>query len=169
MNDTMNLLNNYLRNPICKTCQLLILTVSCCLLGCYQPGTGANSEVSRGELEQFIGQNVDTEKKYYILAEKMAQLLDEAAAISNDEAAMDHLRKFYNDNKTALTQIEREFDGWQRNVSQDQLIDFVLILNEQAYARRLQQLVSSFRERIKYRSDWVQEFNVLVGILDIKR
>ena len=139
------------------------------LAGCYDPRKGALSPDSRTELDTYADQFIDVEKKYLKAAELLAQLLDEAAAMPSDAAAMEHIRKFADDNELALEKIGAAFDGWQRHVNQEDLVAFLQLLNEQPAARRLRVLVPRFRERIAQNAAWRAEFDALVDHFMLKR
>ena len=139
------------------------------LPGCYVPEQGANSRQIRGVLNQISDRSISIEKKYLLVTDTYVKLLEEAAGKRTDEAAMDHLRKFYNDNLAALKQIGWEFDGWQRVTDDDARSAFFYVLHQQPNTRKLANLSRDFRNRITYRDDWVVEFDKLMSFLEIKR
>ncbi len=138
------------------------------LTACNDPRRGALSPESRTELEQYAARNTDIQKKYLVMTDKVAQLLAEAAA-KDDATAMAMIRKFTSDNQAALEQIADEFDGWQRHVEHPELIEFVMLLNEQPYTRRLRRLVPAFRRRISYDDALLRDFDRLMWYFDIRK
>ena len=148
-----------------KMCFLLSLL----LFACGSPRSGALSPESRSELEKFADDFIDIEKKYLKLADMFADLLEEAAATSSDEAAMTLVQKFASDNDLAIDQIAREFDGWQKHVNQDDLMQFVGVLINQPSGQKLRRLVPAFRNRISYNQQWTREFDRLAQKLYVHR
>ncbi|MEM7373253.1 MAG: hypothetical protein AAF587_31805 [Bacteroidota bacterium] len=132
------------------------------LLSCGSPRTGALSPEARSELDNFAEGYIDIEKKYLKLAEMMASLLEEAAATPSDEAAMGLVQKFASDNDLAIETISIEFDGWQKHVNQDDLMQFVGLLINQPAGKKLRRLIPAFRNRIKYNERWLREYDAMI-------
>ncbi|RMG60145.1 MAG: hypothetical protein D6722_21255 [Bacteroidetes bacterium] len=148
---------------------LLLLLSSLSFSACYDPRKGALSPDARTELDTYADRFIDVEIKYLKASELLAQLLDEAAAIPNDAAAMEHIRKFADDNELALEKIGAAFDGWQRHVNDEDLVTFLQLLHEQPSSRKLRVLVPRFRARIAYNAAWRQEFDTLISTFMIRR
>ncbi|MDX2287083.1 MAG: hypothetical protein NW241_23155 [Bacteroidia bacterium] len=146
------------------------LLIPLCLLAaaCYSPRGGALSPEARGELYAVAHSSLETEKKYLRLAEKTAQLLQEAYSIPREDSAMAHIRRFYFDNETAIEKISREFDGWQRYASSEEVADFLGALLNQPYSRTLRDLTPAFRQRVSYYEPWVQEFDAFMRKLSFR-
>jgi hypothetical protein len=138
------------------------------LAACGNPGQGSLSPENRTELTSFALRNTDTSKKYFKLAEVVAQLIEEASAQGSNEAAMGRIRKFRTDNDLALRMIAKEFDGWQRHVDHDELMHFVYVLNQQPYARQLRNLAPRFRRRISGNDQYLREFDELMSFLEMR-
>jgi predicted small lipoprotein YifL len=141
------------------------------LFACGNPRKGALSPESRTELDQFAEANISIEKKYLKLANKIVDLLDEAAALPDEAAAMELIRKFASDNDMAIQRIAAEFEGWQKHVNHDDQMDFVALLVQQPYGKKLKVLVPAFRNRLKARDNpgWLAEYDAFVGTLAIHR
>ena len=139
------------------------------LLGCYNPKDGVNNAQTRSELGRIADRAISIEKKYLLLTQTYVKLLDEAAAKRTDEAAMDHLRRFYETNAPALTQIGQDFDGWQRMADQESQSTFSYTLYQEPSTARLATLTSQFRKRISYKKEFLTEFDKLMSYLEIKK
>lgn len=157
MNHLMSNMFRYTSSEI-----LIGILLLCLLMSCGSPRKGALSPESRTELDNFAEGFIDIEKKYLKLAEMMAALLEEAAATPNDEAAMGLVQKFASDNDLAIETIAIEFDGWQKHVNQDDLMQFVGLLINQPSGKKLRRLVPAFRNRISYNDRWVREYDQLI-------
>lgn len=151
-----------------KLRSLAALSLFLLLLACGNPRRGALSPQSRTELEQYALKSTDIQKKYLMMTEKVSQLLSEAVA-KDDATAMAMITKFTADNERALVQIAEDFDGWQRHVEHPELIEFVILLNEQPYTRRLRQLVPAFRRRISYNQAYLRQFDQLIYYFEIRQ
>ncbi|MEO0897038.1 MAG: hypothetical protein AAFY71_11605 [Bacteroidota bacterium] len=152
-----------------KICSGLLALSLLALSACYYPQEGALSEEARTELAIYAGKSVSIQKKYIKLMDVMALLLKEGLEIGDNDVAMDHLRTFYHNNTTALKQISHEFNGWYRYSTSQERSDFFKAINEQPSAAQLKWMVPQFRNRISYNLDWENEYNILVGFLDIHR
>ncbi|TAE59136.1 MAG: hypothetical protein EAZ89_02765 [Bacteroidetes bacterium] len=148
---------------------LFPLLLSLLLLSCNNPRKGALSPESRGELYTWAISSLDTDKKYLKLAEKTAQMLEEAVNAPQDQQAMDIVTKFIFDNDLAITRISQEFRGWHRYAEPEEVSSFAALLNSQSYARRLRELVPMFRQRINYSEAWLREFDAFINKLEIRR
>ncbi len=135
---------------------------------CGDPRRGALSPETRTELTLFATRSMDTPKKYYKLTETLAKVLDEASSKRSNQEAMDVIQKFRADNDFALGLIATEFDGWQRHVDHDELMNFVYILNRQAYTRKLRELAPAFRRRVSGNSQYLKEFDELMSFLEMR-
>lgn len=158
-----------------QICRLVHVWIFACLgllwltqSGCGDPRRGALSPESRTELTSYALRNVNTPMKYYKLMERMAQLLDQASANRSTAAAMEAIQKFRADNELALGVIAQEFDGWQRHVGHDELIDFVYTLNQQPYTRKVRQLAPAFRRRVSDNDQYLREFDELMSVLEMR-
>ncbi len=147
-----------------------ILILLLLVLGaCKDPRDGALSPESRTELTNYALRNHDTSMKYIKLVEKVAELLDEASAQRNNGQAMELVRKFRSDNDLALRLISKEFEGWQRHVDHDELMDFVYTLNRQPSAQKLRQLAPAFRRRISSNDAFAKDYDELLAFLEMRQ
>lgn len=103
------------------------------------------------------------------MAEKIALLLEECAAIENDQGAMEHFRDFAADNEFALNALADEFDKWQKNIDDEEKMFFVMKLRAQPFAAKLRRLEPAFRARIAYDKTFVAEYDALLGRLEVRR
>ncbi|MDX1909494.1 MAG: hypothetical protein SF053_20815 [Bacteroidia bacterium] len=139
------------------------------LSACWDPRQGALSAQSRTELDTWAASSLDVQKKYLKLAEKTAMLLQEAVSTPGDDQAMELIRKFAADNDFALRQISDEFDGWVNHTNDDDLMEFIAVLNVQPYSKTLRELEPIFRNRISYNDGYVREFDAFMSKLGIRR
>ncbi|MDX2246637.1 MAG: hypothetical protein SF052_07680 [Bacteroidia bacterium] len=137
--------------------------------GCNSPGKGANSPEARSELDLLSSSDTYVGNKYLRMAEKIALLLEEAAAIETDQAAMTHIRDFAADNAFALDALTDEFDKWQKNIDDEEKMFFVMKLRAQPFSAKLRNLVPAFRNRIAYDKTFLAEYDALTGRLEIRR
>ncbi|WNJ18524.1 hypothetical protein [Pontibacter sp. G13] len=145
-------------------CLMALLTTRC-----HNPNKGALSEESRTELDRFVDTHASLEKKYWMLADKMAQALEEAAAIPDNAGAMDHLRRFASDNDYAIELISTEFDGWQRHVNDDDLMHFTITLYQQRSGKKLRTLHPAFERRISVDPALHKEYLEWIGVMKLVR
>lgn len=139
------------------------------LHACYAPDQGALSEANRTELNNFAARSVSIEKKYIKLMQNTVLLLEEVRDISDDELAMDRLRRFYGENQYALKQIGREINGWYIYATQEDITNFLVAIREDPASRKLSVMVPATRNRIQYNVNWEKEFNLLVSFLNLER
>lgn len=139
------------------------------LTQCYNPTSGATSADARTALDGYADRFIDIEKKYLKAAELLGLLLEEAAAMENDQLAKEHIRKFASDNELALNRIGKEFDGWQKHVNHEDLMAFEATLLSQPYARKLDQLVPAFKRRFGNDKQFLLEFDELFDHLRMHR
>ncbi|MEZ4773932.1 MAG: hypothetical protein R3D00_12175 [Bacteroidia bacterium] len=136
---------------------------------CGNPGKGANSPEARTELDLLSSSDIYVGNKYLRMAEKIALLLEECAAIDTDQDAMTHFRDFAADNEFALDALTDEFDKWQKNIDDEEKMIFVMKLRTQPFAAKLRRLEPAFRSRIAYDKTFVAEYDALMDRLEIRR
>ncbi len=140
------------------------------LIACGNPQKGALSPETRSELDSlYENYRIETEEKYHRLADRMAQLLDEALAKRTDELMMNHLREFHQENEIALHNIEEEIQDWTRNISDDERAGFIMRLNAKPYAETLRKRRKQILRRVRYSKDFQYEYRKLFSILDLSR
>jgi hypothetical protein len=145
------------------------LAALCLLAACANPRDGALSAKSRSELDQWAESSLDIPQKYLKLAEKTAQLLQEASAQDQDQLAMDMFEKYVSDNDLAIRRITSEFRGWSHYADEDELNDLALQLYSEPYGRRLRELAPAFRQRISYSERWLQTYDAFFDRMAIRR
>ena len=147
---------------------VLFLGLCLLLLACGNPRKGALSPDARSALDKLADQNLEPKKKYLILARRYVQLLDETAAFSTNAQALAHLEKFNSDNQNALSRLYGQFDGWQRNTNEQDLMLFLMELNEEDFAPKLRRLERDLRARLNGPAER-QVFDQTMGYLKMWR
>lgn len=140
-------------------------------LSCKRPSKGALSVESRTALDSLADRSIEVEAKYLFVIDTYELLLAEALRIQSDDEAIDHLRIFYEENKSALTRLESEFEGWYRRMEHDERINFFIryrqlkpnnIVGKRAEA--LKQRFSNEKSSQKY----VPEVERLIELIKLK-
>ena len=138
------------------------------LMACSNPRKGALDPEVRSELDMLADKDVYVGNKYLRMAEKYALLLEEAAAIEQDEEAMAHLRNFVVDNQVALNLLSGEFDRWQKYIDNEEFMFFVLKLRSKPFSQKLKQLTPAFRRRVSYNQEYVREFDQIMSYIEVR-
>ncbi len=149
--------------PALFLCLLLLLS------GCYVPQEGANSPTTRTELDLLAGTNVPVSQKYLTLGKVVATLLDETAAISQNDAAATHLAEFISDNESALTRLYIQIDNWEKHLSEEERMFFIMELLSQPYSTRLNSLHQGLRNRFAGQAQARKQLDQLMAVLAFKR
>lgn len=139
------------------------------IVGCEMPKSGSLSAESRTELELLVDSPRSPEHKFYVLADRLARLLNEAMAIENDEAAMAHLREFATKNDLALQALARDIDDWAKVIPDDERTEMILKLMDRDFSAQLRNKVPAFRRRISYNDRYIAEFDRLFGSVSFWR
>ena len=134
--------------------------------GCKNPKTGALSPEVRSELDSLAEASISAHDKYFKLADRIAELLDEAAASQTEEAAMAKIQEFSTENSLALTRLGNELDVWQKYLNNEDRMFIVMQLQAQDFTTRLNRLGPSFRKRISYNNQWVRQYDKLMSYLE---
>ena len=133
--------------------------------GCNTPQKGALSPETRAELDDLAEANISEHDKYFRLAARLAELLEECAAINSEEKAMERLTEFSTENSLALERLYKELDAWQKHLNDEDRMSFVLQLLAQDFTTKLQSIGPAFRNRIDYNDNWIRQYDRLMANL----
>lgn len=139
------------------------------LSGCYKPQSGSNSPDTRTELDELADQNLPMGEKYLVLGKVVSTLMDETASISQDATAAAHMEEFLSDNESALRRLGIQLDNWQKNLTEEDRLFFVMELLSQPYSTRLKGLTNGLRNRFTGKEPAMTYLKQLIRILEFRR
>lgn len=139
------------------------------LSGCYKPQSGSNSPETRTELDELADQNLPMGEKYLELGKVISTLMDETASIGQDAAASAHMEEFLSDNESALRRLGIQLDNWQKNLTEEDRLFFVMELLSQPYSTRLKGLTNGLRGRFSGKEPASTNLRRLTRILEFRR
>lgn len=139
------------------------------LSGCYVPKSGSNSPETRTELDELADENLPMGEKYLILGKVVSTLLDETASISQDAAAATHMEEFLSDNASALRRLGIQLDNWQKHLTEEERLFFIMELLSQPYSTRLKGLTNGLRNRFAGKEPASSHLRELTYILEFRR
>lgn len=145
---------------------------SLCLLGlyvqsCVNPQRGALSPEVRSELDRLADDpHKKNEQKYIEFSRIMARLLDEASAKPTEAGAIAHITEFATENDAALQRLAVELDKWQKHMSNEDRMFFVMNLMAEKSTEKLQKRGKAFRRRISGNPAWLQEYDRVMSYLN---
>ena len=134
--------------------------------GCKNPKSGALSPEVRTELDSLAEANISAHDKYFKLAERIADLLNEAAGSPTEEAAMAKIQEFTTENSLALSRLGSEMDVWQKHLNSEDRMAMVMQMQAQDFTSRLNRISPSFRKRISYNDQWLRQYDKLMSYLE---
>lgn len=138
---------------------------------CKKPTATASLNVSEISklMEMANNHSINTEEKYFTLVESYAQVLQDALTKATDEEMKQQLSTYRNQNGDALIRLEEEFDAWQKNMTDEERMYFVVNLVSKPATQRLNYLVPKAEQRMaKYPEDY-KELKRMLMRLDLRR
>ncbi|MEL6671662.1 MAG: hypothetical protein AAFR61_05700 [Bacteroidota bacterium] len=137
--------------------------------GCYGPRSGALSFEVRTALDSLAFSQAPVEVKYFGMVDQIYGLVNEAASFTTEEEAIAHIQAFLTNNDIALSTIYNEYDLWQKHLSDDDRMEFVMILLSREKAAKLGALAPRFRRRIDFNQDWAAVFDGLIAYVEMQK
>jgi hypothetical protein len=139
------------------------------LSGCKKPRTRTVSEVTKTELEDLAESGKETETKYHELGKILSQLVKESLEMGKDSLMLAHIKDFASLNEEGLEQLSSEIDDWQKTLTEEERIFFVMRLVPMQYARDLERYQIAFSRRAGENSEQNKVLNSLLRHLEIRR
>lgn len=137
--------------------------------GCFVPNQGSTSPEIRTELDDLADQAVAVDEKYLSLAKVVSVLLDETSAIAQNEAAADHLNRFVSDNESALRLLTIQLDNWEKHLTEEDRLLFMMELLAKPYSTRLAAQQQALTNRFSDNSTHLSYLQQVTEILAFKR
>lgn len=147
----------------------LVIILLLFLTSCYKPQSGSNSPETRTELDELADLNLPMGEKYLELGKVVSTLMDETASIAQDAAASAHMEEFLSDNESALRRLGIQLDNWQKNLTEEDRLFFVMELLSQPYSTRLKGLTNGLRNRFSGKEPASTHLRRLTRILEFRR
>lgn len=118
-----------------------------------------------------LAQSTDapTEDKYFFVVENYAQVIQEALARPSDAEMLQHLQTYRSQNEEALVTLESQFDDWQKNMTDDERMYFVINLTGKSGTKRLSALIPQIRARLRPYPEDAKLFERMAMRLDLRR
>ena len=148
---------------------LVAIYILLLLSSCYTPKSGSNSPEVRTELDELASESLPMEEKYLVLARVITSLLDETAAMPQDAAAIVHLSEFVSDNESALTMLKIQISNWERNLTEEERMLFLMKLLSQPYATRIKGLSNGLKNRFSSQEAAKSNLGILMSTLEFRR
>ncbi|MDB4286094.1 hypothetical protein N9933_02210 [bacterium] len=139
------------------------------LSGCKKPRTRTVSEVTKTELENLAESGKETKIKYHELGKILSQLVKESLEMGSDSLMLAHIKNFASLNEEGIKQLSEEIDDWQKTLSEEERIFFVMRLVPMKYARNLERYKIAFSRRTGKNSEQDKALNSLLRPLEIRR
>lgn len=147
----------------------LVVMVSLLILGWGLPAcgkrSGSMSEENRTELQVLAAQSEFlTESKYHKVATIMCKLCEESIGKSDSSASF-HLQSFEYANREALKHLRREIGDWQRTLSEEERLRFIIKVSSESYSGRLLNCDRAMRQRPAIEP----LYHDIMGVIEIRR
>ncbi len=139
------------------------------LMACNLPKIGSMSPEVRTELDDLADQPIDMDEKYLGLARIVTGLLDEAAAMPQNAAAGAHLAEFFADNEGALQRLTIQLDNWEKNMTPEERMFFLMKLQAQPYTPRLNTLHNGMKNRLADQPEAANQLELIMRPLQFHR
>lgn len=149
----------------------IFMLVSSFGLACKKPTASASLNVAEISKLMEIANNhsINTDEKYFTLVESYAQVLQDALTKATDEEMKQQLSTYRNQNEDALVRLEEEFDTWQKNMTDEERMYFVVNLVSKPTTQRLNYLVPKVEQRMAKYSEDYKELKRMLMRLDLRR
>lgn len=139
------------------------------LSSCFVPNQGSTSPEVRTELDDLADLAIPASEKYLQLGKVVSILLDETAAIAQNEAAAAHMERFLSDNESALRLLHIQLDNWEKNLTEEDRLLFMMELLAKPYSTRLKSQSRALKNRFSGNEAHLAYLRQLTGILDFRR
>lgn len=139
--------------------------------GCKKklPSKSLNAKTISKLAELAQSTDAPTEDKYFFVVENYAQVIQEALSRPTDAEMLQHLQTYRSQNEEALVLLESQFDDWQKNMTDDERMYFVINLTGKNGTKRLSSLIPQIRYRLKPYSEDAKLFERMMMRLDLRR
>lgn len=137
--------------------------------GCFVPNQGSTSPEVRTELDILAEQAIPASEKYLQLGKVVSILLDETAAIAQNQAAAAHMERFLSDNESALRLLHIQLDNWEKNLTEEDRLLFMMELLAKPYSTKLASQSKALTNRFSEDEAQLAYLRLLTGILEFRR
>lgn len=150
---------------------LLVLATLLCFAACKKPSPSKalNATEINKLLEAARSTELNMEEKYQLLIQSYTDLLREALNKGSDEEMRIHLATYRSQNQEALIMMEGLFDDWQKNMTDEERMYFVVNLIHKPATQQLNYLAPRAEARLKAYPDDYKELRRMLMRLDLRR
>lgn len=146
---------------------VLLISVSGCKKKQPSRVLNAKSITKLAELAQST--DAMMEDKYFFVVENYVQVVKEALAKPIDTDMLQHLRTYRTQNEDALVLLENQFDDWQKNMTDEERMYFVINLTGKNATKQMRELIPQIRYRLRSYPEDARFFERMMMRIDLRR